>query len=70
MVSLIFQKNNGIILGISAPASKMGRIKKKNVPLIFDLTHFKGYGRNQKNNIIGFLENLRHHIFLLRLCEL
>ena len=35
-----------------------------------DLTHFKGQGRYPYNNFIGFLENLRHHNFVLRLSDL
>ena len=36
----------------------------------FDLTNFKGYGRNPYNNCVAFLENLRHHNFVLRLSDL
>ena len=35
-----------------------------------DLTHFKGQGRNPINNFVAFLENLRHHTFVLRLSDL
>ena len=35
-----------------------------------DLTHFRGQGRNPSNNFVAFLENLRHHIFVLRLSDL
>ena len=35
-----------------------------------DLTHFRGQGRNLSNNFVAFLENLRHHIFVLRLSDL
>ena len=36
----------------------------------FDLTHFRGQGRNPYNNFVAFLENLRHHNFVLRLSDL
>ena len=35
-----------------------------------DLTLFRGLGRNPSNNFVAFLENLRHHIFVLRLSDL
>ena len=35
-----------------------------------DFTHFRGKGRNPYNNFIAFLENLRHHNFVLRLSDL
>ena len=34
------------------------------------LTHFSGQGRNPCNNFVAFLENLRHHNFVLRLSDL
>ena len=34
------------------------------------LTHFRGQGRNPSNNFVAFLENLRHHNFVLRLSDL
>ena len=34
------------------------------------LTHFSGYGRNHNNTFVAFLENLRHHNFVLRLSDL
>ena len=34
------------------------------------LTHFSGQGRNPYNNFVAFLENLRHHTFVLRLSDL
>ena len=35
-----------------------------------DLTQFRGYCRNPRNNFEAFLENLRRHIFVLRLYDL
>ena len=40
------------------------------MPFFLDLTHFKGQGRNPSKNFVAFLENLRHHIFVLRLSDL
>ena len=36
----------------------------------FNLTHFRGQGRNPGNNFVAFLENLRHPKFVLRLTDL
>ena len=33
------------------------------------LIHFSGQGRNPYNDFVGFLENLRHHNFVLRLSD-
>ena len=37
---------------------------------IFNMTHFRGQGRYPGNNFVAFLENLRHHRFVLRLTDL
>ena len=41
-----------------------------NCLYFLDLTHFIGYGRNPGNNFVAFLENLRHHKFVLKLSDL